>query len=155
MVKALVAPPRLSNRSHPTTILRLKGRAVVRGRAKGTALVSEQPISFLGGVDPASGIVVERGHQLEGQSVQGKVLVFPQGKGSTAGSYVLYQLMRNGSAPAAIINRRAEPVVAVGAIIAGIPMVHGLERDPLEVIRTGDLVTVDGETVTVEVKDEG
>ncbi len=129
----------------------LKGRSVSRGKAAGLALVSKDPISFLGGVDPKTGTVIEKGHSLYGKSVKGTVLVFPGGKGSTVGSYVIYQLMKNGAAPAAIINRRSEPIVAVGAIISGIPMVDSLERDPLETIKDGDAVTVDGTAGTVEV----
>ena len=130
----------------------LRGRVVKAGKASGVALVSTQPISFLGGVNPSTGVLTERGHELRGQCVKGRVLVFPYGKGSTAGSYVIYQLARNGTAPSAIVVRQAEPIVAVGAIIAGIPMVHRLDADPTKVIRTGDFVTVDGETVTVEGK---
>lgn len=129
--------------------MKLRGKAVMKGEAKGKALVSEEPISFLGGVDPESGRINERKHPLEGESVEGRVLVFPRGKGSTVGSYVLYQLARNGRAPAAIINREAEPIVAVGAIIADLPMVHKLDRDPLKSIESGDLVTIEGETVEV------
>ncbi len=129
----------------------LKGRSVSRGKATGLALVSKDPISFLGGVDPKTGTVIEKGHSLYGKSVKGTVLVFPGGKGSTVGSYVVYQLMKNGAAPAAIINRRSEPIVAVGAIISGIPMVDSLEKDPLETIKDGDAVTVDGTAGTVEV----
>jgi len=128
----------------------LRGRVVRVGKASGIALVSRQPISFLGGVDPATGVLREPRHELLGQCIRGRVLVFPHGKGSTAGSYVIYQLARNGTAPSAIVVRQAEPIVAVGAIIAGIPMVHRLDADPTKVIRTGDLVTVDGEIVTVE-----
>ena len=130
--------------------MRLRGKAVKHGRAEGIALVSKQPISFLGGVDPSTGKIVEPGHELQGESVSGRILVFPHGKGSTVGSYVLYQLAKNGLAPAAIVNRRAEPVVAVGAIISNIPMVHELDQDPLRVIQTGDRVLVDGELVEVK-----
>jgi len=80
----------------------------------GELLVSPEPISFLSGVDPETGTVVERGHPLEGQSIAGRVLAFPYGKGSTVGSYVIYALKQNGLAPAAIINTEAEPIIAVG-----------------------------------------
>jgi len=117
------------------------------GRAEGTALVSPAPIGFLGGVDGNTGIVTEKEHPLEGQCVAGKVLVFPTGKGSTVGSYILYQLAVNGVAPAAILNAESEPIVAVGAIIADIPMVDQL---PIEEIHTGDYVTVNNEQVQVK-----
>ncbi len=131
--------------------MKIKGHPVSRGRATGPALVSSDAISFLGGVDPATGTVVEKGHALFGRSVRGTVLVFPGGKGSTVGSYLIYQLQKNGVAPVAMINVRAEPIVAVGAIISGIPMVDRLERSPLEAIRDGVTVTVDGTAGEVEV----
>lgn len=89
-------------------------------------------------------MVVEEGHELKGKCLAGKVLVFPNGKGSTVGSYVMYQLKKNNVSPVAIINRSAEPIVAVGAIISGIPLVDSTDPDPVETIRTGDLVRVDG-----------
>jgi len=88
--------------------------------------------------------VVEKGHKLEGKDVTGKVLVFPSGKGSTVGSYVMYQLKKNGTAPAAVINRSAEPIVAVGAIISDIPMVDSTKPDAVDTIKTADRVRVDG-----------
>ncbi len=121
-------------------------RIIKEGYAEGVALVSPEPIGFLGGVDGETGIVSEKGHPLEGQCVAGKVLVFPTGKGSTVGSYVLYQLAANGRAPAAIINAESEPIVAVGAIISDIPMVDHM---PVEQIQTGDIVQVNGDTVTI------
>lgn len=124
----------------------LRGRAVVAGRAEGIALVSDRPIGFLGGVDPETGHIIEAGHPLEGQSVAGRVLVFPHGKGSTVGSYVVYRLARAGLAPAAIVNAESEAIVAVGALIAGIPMV---DRVDISRLASGDRVVVDGETLHV------
>jgi predicted aconitase with swiveling domain len=124
----------------------LHGRTIKRGCGTGIALVSPEPISFLGGVDPETGIVVERGHPLEGQSVSSRVLVFPTGKGSTVGSYTLYRLARNGLGPAAIVNEQSEAIVAVGAIIAGIPMVDQID---VTQVATGDAVTVEDGTVRI------
>jgi len=123
----------------------LKGRGISRGIGSGDLLVSPEPISFLSGVDPETGTVVERGHPLEGQSIAGRVLAFPYGKGSTVGSYVIYALKQNDLAPVAIINTEAEPIIAVGAIIAGIPMV---DRLPPEFSRLppGTRLTVNGDT---------
>jgi len=109
--------------------------------------VTSMGISFFGGVDPESGVVVERGHELEGQSIAGKVLVFPTGKGSTVGSYTLYRLKHNGAAPAAIVNAECETITAVGCIIAEIPCV---DRVPIEHIKSGQMVVVDGERGVVE-----
>ncbi len=130
--------------------MKLRGKVVQEGKAEGAALVSKEPISFLGGVEPETGEIVEAGHPQKGKSVKDQILIFPHGKGSTVGSYVIYQLQLNGTAPRAIINRVAEPIVAVGAIISNIPMVHRLDKDPLEIIDNEDVVTVDGRTVMVE-----
>lgn len=124
-------------------VIHASARVIKAGYAEGEALVSSEPIGFLGGVDPDTGIVIEAGHPLEGQCVAGRVLVFPTGKGSTVGSYTLYRLARAQLAPAAIVNAEADPVVAVGAIIAEIPMVDQVK---VAHIRTGDWVRVrDGE----------
>jgi hypothetical protein len=104
-------------------------------------LVSKKPISFLGGVDPADGRIIQKDHDLCGQCVKDKILCFPHGHGSTVGSYVLYSLAKNKLAPKAIVNETADPVVVVGAIIADITMV---DRVDITRIRTGDLVEVDG-----------
>ncbi len=120
--------------------MKLDARVINKGRVVGEALVSHEPISFFGGVDPETGIVTERGHELQGKSIGGKILVFPQGKGSTVGSYALYRLMKNGVAPRAIINESCEPIVAVGAIISDIPCVDSLKIDS---IKTGDRVRID------------
>jgi len=114
--------------------------------AEGEALVSSEPISFFGGVDPDTGVVIEAGHQLEGQCVAGRVLVFPMGKGSTVGSYILYRMKKNGVAPAAIVNSESEPIVAVGAIISEIPLADEVEIDK---IATGDWVQVQDGLVSV------
>lgn len=130
--------------------IKLKGRTISRGRAEGEVLLSRDPISFLGSVDPKTGMIIEEKHALAGKSIKGKVLVFPHGKGSTVGSYVMYQLKKNGTAPAAIVNLETEPIVAVGAIISEIPLVDMLERNPYEVLNNGDLVLVNGSEGYIE-----
>jgi hypothetical protein len=127
--------------------MRLQGRPISAGRAEGKALVSRMGISFFGGVDPESGKVVERGHDLEGQSIAGKVLVFPTGKGSTVGSYTLYRLKKAGLAPAAIINAECETIIAVGCIIAEIPCVDQVE---IALICSNQPVRVNGDQGVVE-----
>lgn len=121
-------------------------RVIKSGRCEGIALVSPEPLSFFGGVDAASGQVVEPDHPLHGQNVAGRVLVFPTAKGSTVGSYSLYRLKRAGLAPAGIVNAESEAIVAVGAIISDIPMVDHVD---ITRIRTGDRVIIDGDTVRV------
>ncbi len=126
----------------------LHGRTICAGQAAGEALVTSMGISFFGGVDPETGVVVERGHELEGQAVGGKVLIFAAGKGSTVGSYTLYRLKKAGKAPIAILNAEAETITAVGCIISDIPCVDHL---PIEQFQTGMKVRVNAETGTVEV----
>jgi predicted aconitase with swiveling domain len=126
-------------------ILIIRGRGISRGTGTGPLLVSPAPISFLSGVDPDTGTIVETGHPLRGERITGKVIAFDYGKGSTVGSYILYALGRNGKGPAAIINTEAEPIVAVGAIIANIPMIDR-PGVPLRRMRSGVQVTVNGET---------
>lgn len=120
--------------------MKLQGRKIFPGEVKGQALVSQMGISFFGGIDPETGVVVERGHDLEGQSVRGKILVFPTGKGSTVGSYTLYRLKHAGTAPAAVINARCETITAVGCIIAEIPCVDQID---ISQIQNNSLVQVD------------
>jgi len=127
----------------------MRGRTISPGKAKGEAIVSRGPIGFYGGIDPKTGVVIEKGHELEGKSVKDKILVFPQGKGSTVGSYVIYGLKKNGMAPAAIINKETETIVATGVILAGIPCVDGIDIDK---IKTGDKLVVDADEATVEIR---
>ena len=124
----------------------LKGRLISKGAGQGEALVTSMPISFYGGVDPNSGVIIEKGHELQGVSVKDKVLVFPQGKGSTVGSYTLYRMKKNKTAPAAIINKECETVVAVGTIISEIPCADKID---ISKIKTGNQVKVENGTVTV------
>jgi len=125
----------------------MKGRMISPGKAGGEAIVSRSPIGFYGGIDPKTGIVIEKGHELEGKSVKDKILVFPQGKGSTVGSYVIYGLKKNGVAPAAIVNQETETIVATGVILAGIPCVDKID---IGKIKTGDKLKVDADEATVE-----
>ena|SRR5665648_413269 len=126
--------------------MELKGRIIYKGKAEAEALVTSMPISFYGGVDPNTGVVIEKGHELQGTSVTGKVLVFPQGKGSTVGSYTLYRLKKNGVAPIAMINRECETIIAVGAIISEIPTVDKID---ISKIKTGNKVAIENETITI------
>ena len=127
--------------------MELKGRIISKGKAEGKALVTNQPISFYGGVDPDKGVIVEKGHELEGKEIKGKILVFPNGKGSTVGSYTLYRLKKNGVAPAGMINKECETVVAVGAIISEIPCVDKID---ISKIKTGDTVRVENDVVEIK-----
>ncbi|MFS0862010.1 aconitase X swivel domain-containing protein [Fredinandcohnia sp. 179-A 10B2 NHS] len=123
----------------------LKGRKIVKGNAKGEAIVASEAISFNGGVDNLTGIVTEPGHQLEGKNIAGKILVFTTGKGSTGGSYKIYDMAERGTAPLAFIQVSPESVTTIGAIIGNIPVVAGCDQDPTVVISTGDYIEVDAD----------
>jgi len=127
----------------------MKGRMISPGTAEGVAIVSTEPIGFYGGIDIKTGIVIEKDHLLEGKSVKNKILVFPCGKGSTVGSYVLYGLKKNGVAPAGIVNKETETIVATGAILAGIPCVDQID---IEKIKDGDMVLLDADNALVTVQ---
>jgi predicted aconitase with swiveling domain len=111
----------------------LKGRCIVEGYAEGRALVSKDPISFMGGVDPKTGKIIERGNEIEGECIKDKILVFPSAKGSTGGSYMLYEAVKNKVGPKAIVNSEAESIVVIGAIVSDLPMV---DRIDISLIKT-------------------
>lgn len=119
------------------------------GKVEGEAIVSSEPIGFYGGIDLNTGVVIDKGHPLEGQSVTGKILVFPNGKGSTVGSYVIYGLERNKVGPLGIINKETETIVATGAILAGIPCVDHID---IKQITTGDRLVLNADEGEVLVK---
>jgi len=124
----------------------MKGRCIFPGKVEAEAIVSKEPLGFYGGIDAKTGVVIEKGHELEGKSVTGKILVFPNGKGSTVGSYVIYGLAANKVGPAAIINKETETIVATGVILAGIPCVDGID---ISTLKTGDRLKVDAQAGTV------
>ncbi len=110
-------------------------------------MVTAQLISFYGGVDPNTSEIIEKGHELQGQKVKDKILVFPNGKGSTVGSYTLYRMKKGGNSPAGIVNRECETVVAVGAIISEIPCIDKVD---ISKIKTGDKVRLENGVVTIK-----
>ena len=124
----------------------MKGRKIFKGKVTGEALVTGDDISFYGGCDPETGEIVEKGHNLEGKSVSGKILVFPSGKGSTVGSYVLYALKKADKAPLAIVNKVMDPVIAVGCIISEIPAVDQID---IGKIQNGQKIEVDADNGVV------
>lgn len=134
------------------TAVIIKCRKISRGKAKGEVILSHEPLSFLGGVDPKTGNVIDRGHQLYKQNISGRILVIPSGKGSTVGSYVIFQMAKNKTAPLAIIALEAEPIIATGAIMASIPMVDQPEEDVLEILKEGDRVEVDADHGIIKLK---
>ena len=138
-----------------TNKLVLTGRKIVKGKAKGEAVVTKEAISFNGGVDNMTGIVTEPGHELEGVNIAGKVLVFLTGKGSTGGSYRIYDMVSRGTAPVAFVQVIPEGVTTIGAIIADIPIVADLDQDPTQAIRNGDFIDLDADAGIVTVTKQG
>jgi len=126
----------------------MNGRMISPGKTKGVAIVSKEPIGFYGSFDIKTGTMIEKGHPLEGKSIKDKILVFPCGKGSTVGSYVIYGLKKNGVAPKGIINKETETIVATGVILAGIPCVDKIDIDN---IKDGDTVLLDADSGKVEI----
>ncbi len=128
---------------------KLSGRIIYPGKTKATVLKSDLPVSFFGAVDQKTGIIKEPNHPLLGQSIAGKILVFPHAKGSTVGSYILYALKKNNVAPAGMILEECETIVAVGAIISEIPTVDKVAIDQFQ---TGDVVRIDEGEIYIEQK---
>lgn len=131
----------------------VRGRGLVEGTGEGEILVSPHPISFYGGVDPVTGVIKDPSSPLRGKCVEGKILIFPYGKGSTVGSYVLLSLKDSGKAPAAIVNILSEPIIIVGCVLAGIPLMDKPEVDLLRKLKSGERgrVVVKGKTAYLEV----
>jgi predicted aconitase with swiveling domain/ADP-ribose pyrophosphatase YjhB (NUDIX family) len=129
--------------------MKISGRGLSKGKAESEVIVSREPVSFLGGVDPETGRVIDERSDIFGENIGGKIFAFPGGRGSTVGSYVLYGLALNGCAPVAILNERSEVVVATGVVISNIPLV---DRVDISLLRTGDRVAVDGSDGSVEIE---
>ena len=129
----------------------LWGRSISPGLFEGEAIVSHDPIVFNLGIDAESGVVVEKGHDLEGQCTKGKILVFPYGKGSTGGAWTIYRMGVRQSGPAAMICQNAEVLTTVGSILGNIPVVDSFSPEQLSKIKTGDHLRVDGEKGSVEI----
>lgn len=128
----------------------IRCRCISRGYGEGYALVSPEPISFFGQVDRTTGVICDEKHPLYGESIAGRVLVFQGGRGSTVGSYVIYGLAKRGKAPSAMICMEAEPIVAVGAIIAGIPLVDRPEKN---IFKNGVFIKVYADRSFIEILD--
>ncbi len=134
----------------------LKGKPVVAGVACAEVIVSGEPISFWGGIDPRTGEVIDRRHELSGENVTGKIFVFPTGRGSSTASAILLEAVRTGAAPAAIINLKVDPILALGSIVADemykrtVPIVL-LDEEAFSSIKQGDRLTLETDgTVKIE-----
>jgi predicted aconitase with swiveling domain len=129
----------------------LIGRSISPGLAEGVAIVSRDPIVFNLGIDAESGVIVEKGHDLEGQSTQGKILVFPYGKGSTGGAWTIFRMGVRKSGPLAMVCQNSEILTTIGSILGDLPVVDSFSPEQLSKIKTGDRLRVDGEKGIVEV----
>jgi len=125
----------------------LRGRGLINGLGWGETLISKSPISFLEGVDPEQGKLIDKSHELFGLSINGKVIIFPHSVGSSVGAYVLYKLKKNGKAPSAIINLISDNITVSGCAIANIPLVDMVEG--LSLIREGEFIMVNGSNGSV------
>jgi len=133
------------------------GKGCAPGEFVGEAVVSNQPFGFWQGLDPGTGVVIDKRHDLCGASLKGKVFVFPSGRGSTGTPGIFLEAVRNGCAPAAIVNVKSEPMIVMCALLAEaffkvqIPIVDGLPDDLGRILKTGDRVRVSGTTGVIEV----
>jgi len=130
--------------------MNLSVRRIAPGRAEGVALVARVPFSFVGGSDPMTGEVLDEASGVRGERLGRRAFAFPHGKGSTVGSYTIYGLAKRGLGPSAILTERADGIVAVGAVLAGIPMV---DRVDLGALLTGDRLSVDADGGRVDLPD--
>jgi predicted aconitase with swiveling domain len=129
----------------------IRGRKVVGGKAAGEALVTRETISGWGGISERDGSIIERRHELVGQSFAGKILVFPGAKGSSGWSAYFHMTRLNGVAPAAMIFTRMTTKIALGAVVTRVPAVTDLDSDPFEAIETGDWVEIDADAGVITV----
>ena len=131
--------------------MKLKGHKINGGKAEGEAVVINTGFSFVGDLDIATGRFTNKGHELEGQSLANKILVFTSGKGSSGGPFFAYAAKKHKIAPAAMICLEAEPIIGLAAITADIPMIDKLNRNPLKLIETGDHLKIDADKGVVEI----
>lgn len=133
----------------------MKLRSIVDGKVEGEAIVSPNPISFFGEIDPQSGIILDSKNPLYGKTITNKIFVFPEGRGSTVGSYVIYGLKKNQASPLALVTNKAETIVIAGAILAEITLVDQFEEDVTTTIKTGDIIQIDTEEQILIIKEKG
>ncbi|OYT43318.1 MAG: hypothetical protein B6U88_01295 [Candidatus Aenigmarchaeota archaeon ex4484_56] len=132
----------------------IKCRSISNGIGRGEAIILNDSFGFYGNIDMKTGIIIEKGNPLEGMSIKDKVFIFPNGKGSTVGSYIIYGLKKNKVAPSAIINLETETIVATGVILANIPCVDKPEENILNIIKNKDFVEVDADKGEIRILDK-
>lgn len=129
----------------------IKCRKISKGHVCGPVLITKDSLSFLGGVNPDTGVIIDSNHELYGKKISKKILVIPSGKGSTVGSYIIYQMYKNKTAPLALIAIEAEPIIATGAIMAGIPMVDQPQESLYDDIQEGDMLELDADNGVIKI----
>lgn len=119
----------------------------------GEALVTTTPITFLGYVNRETGVIEEEEHPANGQSMAGKIAIFPRGTGSSVAPYVLLELYYRGVAPIAIINTEIDQQMAPACSLEGLPYAYGFDADVTQIVATGDKVSIErrGDNVYVSV----
>lgn len=118
--------------------MKIHGRIISKGSVCGNLIISRDPISFFGMINKNNGLIIDKKHDLYNKSIKNKILLFPYGCGSTVGSYILYQMKKNNVSPLGIINIKCETIIAIGAIMSGIPLIDSLEIDPYSILKDGD-----------------
>lgn len=129
----------------------IKCRKISKGHVCGPVLITNDSLSFLGGVNPDTGVIIDSNHELYGKKISEKILVIPSGKGSTVGSYIIYQMYKNKTAPLALIAVEAEPIIATGAIMAGIPMVDQPQESLYNNLQEGDTLELDADKGLIKI----
>ena len=130
--------------------MKLKGRVISGGKVQAEAFVLDVPFSFIGDFDPNTGKLAIEGHPLYGESLTNKVLVCPTGKGGTIAPFIAYQALQKGNAPAAILCEKAEPLLCESAIAINIPILDSFDRNPIQIIKTGQSISINDDEVIVE-----
>jgi predicted aconitase with swiveling domain len=130
----------------------IKGRKVVGGVVEGEALVTKQTISTWGGVDALEGKITERGHELKNVCFADKILIFPSAKGSSGWSSIAQLIRFAGKQPKGMLINQVNSLSAMGAIVLRIPVMTDFDKDPTEIIKSGDWVKIDSDEGVVEVR---
>lgn len=134
-----------------TGVVKINGRGAIKGIARGKALISRKTIIGWGGIDIYTGIVIEKGHPLEGRSIKDTILILDGSRGSNGWSLFFHAAQISGCGPAGLVFPSLDSRTAVTAAVLNIPLVTDLDRDIFDLVNPGDLVRVDGNAGVVEV----
>ena len=119
-------------------------KVYVAGEAEAAMIVLSGPLSFWGGIDAATGRIIDHSHPALDTSITGRILVMPSGRGSSSSSSVLAEAIRRGTGPRGIVLAHADPILTVGAIVA--QALYGLRCPivtcPIDGLRSGDILRI-------------